>query len=139
MRSGGDSAMTEAEWLAASDPAPMLEFLRDKMSKRKLRLFVDGCARSVWDQMPVGPMREAVEIGEQLADGLATEEDRRRICDVLYKMPVDHPADDWFANRTFNQLSPFFAALTIVGKIDSAMKLANRPSWQGAKIYIRAR
>jgi hypothetical protein len=32
--------MTEAEWLAASDPASMLDpFLRGKLAERKLRLF----------------------------------------------------------------------------------------------------
>jgi hypothetical protein len=34
----------ESEWLAATDPAPMLEFLRGKVSDRKFRLF--ACAYS---------------------------------------------------------------------------------------------
>ena len=38
--------MTEAEWLACNDPTPMLEFLRDKASERKLRLFFCACCRS---------------------------------------------------------------------------------------------
>jgi hypothetical protein len=35
--------MTEAEWLAAIDPTPMLEFLRRKASDRKLQLFGSAC------------------------------------------------------------------------------------------------
>jgi hypothetical protein len=39
--------VTEAEWLAATDPGPMLEYLRGKASDRKGRLFACACARSV--------------------------------------------------------------------------------------------
>ncbi|HXG08318.1 MAG TPA: hypothetical protein VNK04_00865 [Gemmataceae bacterium] len=37
--------MTEAEWLACTDPQPMLEFLRDKASVRKLWLYAAACCR----------------------------------------------------------------------------------------------
>jgi len=40
--------MTETEWLACTDPAPMLWFLRDKASDRKLRLAACAYCRSVW-------------------------------------------------------------------------------------------
>ena len=37
--------MTEAEWLAATDPTPMLEFLKKTASTRKLLLFAVECCR----------------------------------------------------------------------------------------------
>jgi hypothetical protein len=37
--------MTEQEWLQATDPEPMLEFIQVKASQRKLRLFAVGCSR----------------------------------------------------------------------------------------------
>jgi hypothetical protein len=42
---GQEVAMTEAEWLAATDPRPMLDFLRGKASDRRLRLFACACCR----------------------------------------------------------------------------------------------
>jgi hypothetical protein len=44
MNEEGD-AVTEAKWLACTDAAPMLEFIRGRASDRKLRLFACGCVR----------------------------------------------------------------------------------------------
>ncbi len=64
--------MTEKEWLSAADPQPMLEFLRDKVSERKLRLFACACCRRVWNLITEKTSRSAVEIAERYADGQAT-------------------------------------------------------------------
>jgi hypothetical protein len=64
--------VTEAEWLTRTDPQPMLDFLQGKVSKRKLRLFAAARCRLFrpdWDDL--WPVREAVEVSEQLSDGLA--------------------------------------------------------------------
>ena len=67
--------MTEAEWLACTDPERMLEALRGKVSDRKLRLLAVASCRRVWPQL-TGPIwREAVERSEHLAEGQAGSEE----------------------------------------------------------------
>lgn len=64
--------MTEAEWLAGTDPQQMLAFLRGKASERKARLFAVACCRNLWHRMG-GPLRKVIAVGERYADGLASE------------------------------------------------------------------
>lgn len=67
--------MTEADWLAATAPKPMLKFLREKASDRKLRLFSCACCRRGWHRLGDTRSRQAIEVTEQYADGLAGEEE----------------------------------------------------------------
>jgi hypothetical protein len=60
--------MTEAEWLDCTDPTPMLEFLRGKVSDRKLRLFACACCYKVWLLLD-HRCRKAIESAEGFADG----------------------------------------------------------------------
>ena len=52
--------MIEAEWLACSDPTPMLEFLREMVSDRKLRLFGVACCRWIEELLPDTRSQQAV-------------------------------------------------------------------------------
>src|SRR4051812_42042829 len=65
----GVKAMTEEEWLSATDPQPMLEFLRGKASTRKLRLFMVACCRCIQHVKVWPEFRDAVDTGEAFADG----------------------------------------------------------------------
>jgi hypothetical protein len=66
--------MTEAEWMASTDPGPMLEFLRGLAPDRKLHLFGVACCRRLWDLVTDRRIHRAVELLERFADGLATVE-----------------------------------------------------------------
>src|SRR6266496_2487102 len=65
--------MTEAEWLACTDPLSMLDFLSDKTNARKLRLFAVACCRRVCHLLPK-VVRKLVQASERYADGLIGEE-----------------------------------------------------------------
>lgn len=65
--------MTEAEWLAGTDPVPMLEFASARFAARKFRLFACECCRRIWDLVPDENLRRAIQIVESVADGRSSE------------------------------------------------------------------
>ena len=75
--------MTEDQWLSCTDPTPMLEFLRGKVSDRKLRLFSVACVRRLTGLFPNAALRDVVEFGERDADGLASKQEMLRVQDSV--------------------------------------------------------
>jgi hypothetical protein len=67
--------MTEAEWLAGTDPRPMLDWYGPRATQRKLRLFAAACCRDVWPLLADRWSREAVETTERFADRVADRHD----------------------------------------------------------------
>jgi hypothetical protein len=66
-----EADVKEDEWLASGEPEKMLEFLGDRASERRLRLFAAACCRRVWDTLTADAGRRAVEVAEGFADGAA--------------------------------------------------------------------
>ena len=103
--------MTEAEWLACADPAPMLNFLRDKTSDRKSRLFAVACSRWVLSleaesrarigqllifpdvspadyQLELASFHQGLNLSERRADGAADESEWRETLWRFNRHPV---------------------------------------------------
>jgi hypothetical protein len=92
-------AVTEAEWLGCNDPMQMVDFLRGKISDRKLRLFACACACAyrVEDWRTNRYVRSEIDLAERWAEGLSTgqEVDSVRLANrgkwnpVLYPEPYE--------------------------------------------------
>jgi hypothetical protein len=82
--------MTEEQWLAATDPGPLLAFLHasGQGRDRKLRLFAAACVRRVWHLLPGERAREAVEAAERFADGLLEAPGRVGLRDTRHHDPA---------------------------------------------------
>jgi hypothetical protein len=109
--------MTEAEWLACTAPGPMLDFLGNKASERKLRLYAAACCRQVWHFLCDERSRVAVEAAERYADGLLSEEERdaafRAACDAsleIRRSPDRWPETDLRLRRRRDPYQVNFAA-----------------------------
>jgi hypothetical protein len=70
--------MTEAEWLTATNPTMLCRLLCDQrgqsrspIGRRKLRLYACACCRRAWHLLDDERSREAVELAERYADGVA--------------------------------------------------------------------
>jgi len=90
--------VTEEGWLAAADAAAMLEFVRDRMSARKLRLFTASCCRLFWDHLNLDEPQAAIETSERYADGQATDKELGKARNAAHNAA-------WFA-RYYSEREP---------------------------------
>jgi hypothetical protein len=67
--------MTEAQWLDCTDVYPMVDYLGEAASDRKLRLFAIAGCRRVWHLLRDPRSREIIAVAERHADGAANDEE----------------------------------------------------------------
>jgi hypothetical protein len=129
--------MTEAEWLACTDPQLMLNHLDGRVGNRKVRLLRVGAARSVWAVLTDERYRAAVEVGERYADDRATDDELRTHNSGLYGM--FGPGGEFARGRTDQAaLALYSLALSCVNS-PRALSLAGGASWSVARRYTHDR
>jgi hypothetical protein len=97
--------MTEAEWLAATDPIPMLKFLSDNASNRKLRLLDCACGWYLEQYSPDTSVIDALRRAELYSDGKIAESTLRKwykkvdaLCVAVYTTKPCDPKE-WMASH----------------------------------------
>src|SRR6516162_9218824 len=83
--------MTEAEWLAATDPTPMLNVLRDRADQRKWRLFAVECCRRAVNDFGYTEFEPAILCGSKMAEDLPYNVDLRRAQEIVDAW-IDQPS-----------------------------------------------
>lgn len=84
--------MREQDWLARTDPKGMVDFVTEKASDRKKRLFTVACCRRIWSLMGDSRSTIAVEVAERFADGLANRRERKTAGDAALAAREDADA-----------------------------------------------
>jgi hypothetical protein len=102
--------MSAAAWLACDNVEAMMSCFPVGASDRKLRLFAVACCRRLPGLSPLS--RQALDLAERFAEGLARVDDLARVSGFLLTSPdqVDYPLD-----RTVNpeQVLAYHAPLAV--------------------------
>jgi hypothetical protein len=102
--------MTESEWHVCTDPLPMLEFVKVRVSDRKLRLFAAACCRQGWLRLTNPYLRLAVETAEQYADNQVGQEELSKARAAAWSVNQMHQEQAMAASRATVQESAWAAA-----------------------------
>jgi hypothetical protein len=73
----------EVQWRACTDPRLMLAFVLKEPNDRKLRLFAAACARRHWGVCQEEGTRQAADVGERFADGMASSSERQGVYEAI--------------------------------------------------------
>jgi len=117
--------MTEQEWLGDGEIDEMLEFVRGKVSERKLRLIAVACCRCGKDALTKQGIQNAINLAERFADGLASTAER----DALLKTG----SFDVFQEITPDGFAPSAAAAALWPDAGRGAEFASQ--WAMLSIY----
>src|ERR1043165_8167849 len=123
--------MTEQEWLECTDPHSSLRHIklqcRLQIPRRKLRLLLCACCRFVWKLTSSFDQRHVIDLIEQFADGLVSNDEMNATRHVIYKDHDSYPYVRW---------SPSLLAIRLAASANSLLWDA---AHQATKLLFEAR
>jgi hypothetical protein len=119
--------MSEHEWLHCDNSETMLEFVRLKATKRKLRLFAAACFRRLARLLPDSRQQQAIELLANPSEELGSQSGVvRRVRQAL------PPSEDSFGGKCTDTDDPYFVGLMLYRELVSpstALSAANLFAW----------
>jgi hypothetical protein len=117
--------MTKTQWLAATDPAPMLKFLDGRVSDRKLRLFAVAGCRRFGNLIAFEEERQAIRAAEQFADGKLTAKKMKAAVKAMHLEGVDNAKYAcWYACQEDAHEAAVHVAFELCNCAASAVEIA---------------
>jgi hypothetical protein len=124
--------MTEAEWLACDNPHPMLDFVRESISERKIRLFACACVRQVWKRLDEQD-RMNVDLTERYVDRVANATERAEFAVARYlHITFEGPTRELRIHSNAWEATGWWILIAL----SHGIQLAN-PEWQTGSDYDR--
>jgi hypothetical protein len=121
--------MTEQEWLEGTDPDVMLDFLFEKISRRKIELYTTGCYRTAGHLLTDERCHQKLDVRERYFDGLATEAE----LDLAIRAADGVPVQVWL--EAWDSLGPRRQAQILQDLFGNPFRPARIvPSWLTSKV-----
>jgi hypothetical protein len=131
-----EAGMNEAEWLGATDPHRLLQFLRTRgrPDERKLRLFACACVRRLLPLLQDRRCRTALETSEEFADGRSTRRQLETVRRAAQQV-ASAAWHTWMSNperESEVQITQAILAVTLSEALPAAWEAATRAALVGS-------
>jgi hypothetical protein len=134
--------MDRNTWIECTDSKLMIRYLRGNVSERKWRLFFVACAKTAWQYIEGTPdLRTGLHIAEQVAEGMASEQDRVAYFDMVFGFPRrfnQRTGLNWRLSHSQEEISAFYSVVLALSRLDDESTEVTRSIvWQEANVLTR--